>query len=99
MKIFSIFTTRRPASTDSYFAEKFIRHTHIIEDYYTTVLDRNLLNSITTLTRFSWIETHSRLIKNRLFLENNISGKRDLNPRPLGPEPSALPAALLPVRY
>ena len=25
------------------------------------------------------------------------SGKRDLNPRPLGPEPSALPAALLPV--
>ena len=28
-----------------------------------------------------------------------MSGKADLNRRPLGPEPSALPSALLPVRY
>ena len=31
-------------------------------------------------------------------VKNQQSGKADLNRRPLGPEPSALPPALLPVR-
>jgi hypothetical protein len=39
-----------------------------------------------------------RFYINVYMARNQQSGKADLNRRPLGPEPSALPTALLPVR-